>query len=71
MVQELEDYKDKIKSLEEEVKFYKGDRTNIIEFRICASEVRKEFQDSAKQAIYRHAGIPKIACSDNLTIGQS
>jgi hypothetical protein len=29
MVQEIEDYKDKIKSLEEEVKFYEGDRTNI------------------------------------------
>ena len=48
MVQELEDYKDKTNSLEE-LKFYKGDRTSITKFRICASEVRKEFQDTAKQ----------------------
>lgn len=48
MVQELEDYKDKTNSLEA-LKFYKGDRTSITKFRICASEVRKEFQDTAKQ----------------------
>jgi hypothetical protein len=41
MVQEIEEYKERIKILEEEVKFYKGDRTNIQEFRISVEEVRK------------------------------
>jgi len=49
MLQELEKYKDKAKILKEEVRFFKGDRNNIIKFKICAIEVREEFQAIAKK----------------------
>jgi len=41
MVQEIEEYKERIGSLEEEDKFYKGDRTRIQGFRVSVEEVRK------------------------------
>jgi hypothetical protein len=40
-VQEIEEYKERIRSLEVEVTFYKGDRTNIQEFRVSVEEVKK------------------------------
>jgi cell division septum initiation protein DivIVA len=41
MMREIEEQKERIRSLEEEVQHYKSDHTNIQEFMICAEEVRK------------------------------
>jgi hypothetical protein len=49
MMQEIEEYKERIRTLEEEVQFYKGDRTNVQEFRISIKGVRKELHNLAKE----------------------
>jgi hypothetical protein len=47
-MQEIEEYKERIRTLEE-VQFYKGDKTNIQEFRISIEGVRKELHIFSKE----------------------
>jgi hypothetical protein len=49
MMQETEGQKEKIRTLEEEVQYYKSDQTSIREFKTCAKAVRKELHDLDKE----------------------
>jgi hypothetical protein len=49
MMQELEGYKERIRTMEEEVQYYKGERTHIHEFKTCIEVVIRELHNLAKE----------------------
>lgn len=48
-MQEIEEYKERIRTVEEEMRFYKGDWASVQEFIISVKAVRKELRGLAKE----------------------